>query len=163
MAYAVLSDLTVFGLMSATLATIDQVTQNRHLSAASGFIDSYLNVHFTLPLKSWDDGLIQKCCEIAAGTLLGIRGYDPEDEGDQSIMKRYEIAQAWLVEIKNGELTPVVIDSSPIQGQPSGPNTLQMTTEQVTTQASTGSLTFVREDSSGGQVFVGAPRQRGWR
>lgn len=163
MAYAVLADLTVFGLVSATLAGIDPVTQNRHLSAASGFIDSYLNGHFTLPLKSWDDALIQKCCEIAAGTLLTIRGYDPEDSGDKTIIRRYEIAQAWLNDIKEGSITPVVMDSSQIQGQPSGPNTLQMATEPVTTQASTGPMTFQREDNAGAQVFVGAPRQRGWR
>lgn len=149
--------------MTETLSSVDGTTQSRHLNAASDFIDSYLNVHFNLPLKAWGDGLTQKCCEIAAGTLLIIRGYDPEADGDKTIMLRYQGAKDWLISIQQGEITPVVTDSSAIQGQPSGPNILQMNTEPVTTQASTGPTFFNQEDSVGGTATVGAPRQRGWR
>lgn len=165
-AYAVLADLTTFGLTSDTLSTIDPNIQTRHLSAASGFIDSYLNARFILPLKTWDDSLIQKCCEIAAGNLLTIRGYDPENEADRSIYTRFENAKAWLEDIKQGNILPVVTDSSSSSGDQSvgGSSTLQMSTEAISTQATTGATKFNQQvDSTGAIAVIGAPRQRGWR
>ena len=159
-AYAVLTDLTTFGLMSSTLSTLDNSTQQAHLDAACDLADSYLGSKFKLPLTAWGKALTQKVCELAAYTAVSIRGFDPEDPGDKTIYIRGQAAIAWFTGITEGDITPVVTDSSGTPGQFGGPNTLQMSV-QGTTPMTSGD-TQINVDNSSPSVIVGRPRQRGW-
>lgn len=162
--YATLSDLLKFGLNQATLntATTDTPTQQAHLDAASDLADSYLKSKFKLPLTTWGIGLTQKVCEIAAFTLICVRGFDPDNLADSQIVRRHDEAIKWFVKITEGEVTPPVVDSSGTPGQYGGPNTLQATVLPSSGLATPGGTLTPQTGTDGGIVYVGAPRQRGW-
>lgn len=161
--YAVISDLTTYGLTSATLSTIDNVTMTAHLNAASDLVDSYLNSRFDLPLQSWGPGLVQKVCELAAESVLTIRGFDPNDPGDMTIVMRGKAAREWLEGIQDGEITPVVADSNATPGQFGGPNTLSSSTQPSDQAQIPGSELREGGDNGSPTIIIGRPKARGWR
>jgi phage gp36-like protein len=163
--YAQVSDLLKYGLSQAALNTVttDVTIQQAHLDAASDLADSYLRSKFNLPLISWGLALTQKVCEIGAYTLIDLRGYDPENPLDMPIYNRYKAAVSWLERITEGEVNPVVVDSSGDPALLGVPNTLQMNTSGSTTQASPGGTINIQVTPDGGTTYTGAPRQRGWR
>lgn len=161
--YAQVEDLQVFGLPFEALSTLSTDVQQRHLDAASGFVDSYLNSRFVLPLTKWGAEITQKVIEIAQWKMLSKRGFDPDDPGDREIKDCYDQAIIWLDFIRDGTVTPLVVDSNPTPGKFGGPNTLQSTTSPDSPEAQSGSVSLGRPDGGGGSsIYVGPPRSRGW-
>lgn len=158
--YAVLDDLSIYGLNASVLSLLTPIQQQAALDAASDLIDGYLNSKFKLPLVTFGKSLTQKVCEIASWNLLSIRGFDPEDPADAEVKKRYDVALQWLQDIKNGEITPNVVDSG--TGQLGGPGILQSNT-QPSSQPSPGGTAITTSLPDGTVIVTGAPRQRGWR
>lgn len=111
--YATTTDLQRIGLLGAALANVDVNAQTEALQYASAIADSYLQSHFVLPLTQWGYDLVGNVCAIAAWTLLAVRGYSPQSQGDQNIRQRYEDALKWLDEVSKGIQSPInIIDSS---------------------------------------------------
>jgi len=159
--YATVTDMQTFGLTSATMATVDTVTQETHLSAASDLADSYLGSRFDLPLLSWGPALTQKVCELAAEAILTIRGYDPEDPGDMSIMLRGKNAREWFESVKEGDTTPNVQDSHGSDDtQFGGPNTLSSYTQPNSQAQIPGTET---REGGNPSIVIARPKARGWR
>jgi hypothetical protein len=62
--------------------------------------------------------LRQKVCELAAGEVLTVRGYDPDDAADQAIAKRAGAAQEWFERLSNGALIPPWVDDEDEDTEP---------------------------------------------
>ncbi len=119
---AELSDLERMGLPSAWLATIQTVTQELALSAASDLALSYLARRYTLPIVSWGNDVRRAVCHIASWDLACRKGFDPESAHDVAIRLRYTDAIKWLEGVASGAVIPSPIeDSSTSTLDPSGP------------------------------------------
>ncbi len=165
--YATPTDLANLALPAGSLpAFVTTPIQQNHLDAASGIVDSFLGAKVRLPLVGTPPLEIKlRVCQLAAFTLLLLRGYNPDVAVDEQVYRMYEDAMNWLKAIARGEVNPVVTDSGTpgVQGG-GGPFTQQVNTG-TTSASSQGTLTGqVTVDSSGdtGTVAVGSPRIRGW-
>jgi len=80
------------------------------LVAASSTADSYLQRRFSLPLSTWDFGLVKAVCDIAAYTLMFRRGFSPQNTKnyDVNFKENYEKAIKWLEETGNRKNHPVI-------------------------------------------------------
>lgn len=164
--YAGPTDLATYGLMSPAMVSIDTATILAHLSAASDLLDSYLGSRYDLPLQSWGPVIVQKVSELAAESILAIRGYDPNDAGDMTTMIRGKAAKEWLKGIQDGTIQPNIQDSNPSPGQFGGPNTLSSSTtpsSQATLPGSAGSQSELISDGASPTIIIGRPKARGWR
>ena len=164
--YAVLADLQTYGLSQAAIGATPVATQQKLLDAANAKVDSYLASKFVLPLVSWSPDLVQCAAEIAAFSVIKYRGFDPEDPSDRIFQARADAQIAWLLLITKNELTVTVVDSAP--GGTGGAGGIGYTS-QVTTNSTGraqptlgGQATLNDVSQSGGQIFVGSPRLRGW-
>lgn len=161
MIYATIDDLSVYGLNAIVLDKLTPAQQTAAINAACDLVDSYLNSKFKLPIVTYGAALTQKVCEIASWTLLSLRGFDPEDPADNEVKNRYDTALKWLEGIKDGEITPVLVDSG-TPGNYGGPGILQSNT-QPSSQASPGGTLNIQTLQDGTVITTGAPRQRGFR
>ena len=163
--YAVLADLTDFGIDSTVLGSLSTARQQRFLDAANAKIDSYLAAKYVLPLVNWSPDLTECAAMLAAFGAITRRGFDPEDPGDKVFKDNHDAWIKWLEGIAKGDISPNVQDSGPNgQGGSGGVGFTAQVTVDSADQAQQSSMgTQVSIDTGGtGQLSVGAPRIRGW-
>lgn len=111
--YCTVADLGRFGVNAQATEDLP-VPENLTpaIEARSAFIDSYLNLKFTLPILVWGADLKECCAVLAAWDVISVRGFKPdENPEDHPLRIRYEDMIKWLESIRDGELIPVVTDS----------------------------------------------------
>jgi phage gp36-like protein len=125
--YAFADDFAAMGVTAAWVQRFGPAAINAQLKAASSFCDSYLASQFTLPLQleppGWDMSLTKVVCDIAAYQLSMQYGFNPAAPQDDLLVTRYKAAVAWLEAIRDKELFPQWVDSSPapLTGDEGGP------------------------------------------
>jgi len=162
--YALLADLTASGITSAAIGSVTVPQQQAQVDEANAKVDSYIGAKFQLPLTSWAADLRGAAVAIAAFGLIAFRGFDPEDAGDMVFQRRKDEAIRWLERISKGEVTPVVVDSSPTGkgGAGGNPFTSQARSQIQTSQGTLDGQVTVSGDPQTGLIVVGRPALRGW-
>lgn len=122
MAYATPADFAKYGLPSAALDGFGG-TSSDYLDAASDDVDTYLRSRHDLPLATpYPAKIIQVTCELAAYSLLCIRGFDPESPANRVVEDRAMAARKWLELLSQGKVNLAVeADATPAtyEGGPS--------------------------------------------
>ncbi len=108
MAYAVIADLTSYGIPASALATISDDIKTSALDAASERVDGYLRSRYRLPLVSWGNDIREATVVIALWIILNRRGFMPSAGSDITIRERYEDTLAWLKSCARQEIQPDV-------------------------------------------------------
>src|SRR5215468_9598381 len=93
--YATRTDMGRIGLNPVAFQNIDDTTVDAALLAASEEADNYMQARYRVldaPLTAWGTDLRRLVCKIAAYTLMGVRGYNPEAGADVYIRMGYEDA-----------------------------------------------------------------------
>lgn len=114
--YADPADLYTFGgLSQQALSSPNTGTpaQTACILAASEFVDSFLRQQFALPLTKWGADIRRAVIWIAAYDLICLRGFNPNNAGDENFLTKYKMAVAWLLQVSKGQVSPDVVDSSP--------------------------------------------------
>jgi len=111
--YATTTDLTRLGLPAVALEGISSDDQQAALDAASSTADGYLASRFRLPLTAWGEDLTRAVCQIAAYDLMVTRGMAPGSGEAELLGDRSRGALAWLRDVADGRVTPVVTETSP--------------------------------------------------
>lgn len=145
MAYATSDDLERYGLPQSTVQTIDGADITAQLDAASSLADSYLRLHYKLPLSSpYPIALVEAVCRIAAFNILSVRGYNPEGDAGM-IESRYQAAMKWLQDVGAGRAAPLMV-----------------TADQGGTTNAGGPFVVQPMFSDSDGLVVGSPSSRGW-
>lgn len=113
MAYASLIDLVNLGLPAAALANFADNVKLAHLEAASSEADGYIQKRWAIPLSSWPKSLTMRVARMAAYTLLEVRGFNPANPADATVVKGYDDAIKWLEKVATGAIEPAFVDASP--------------------------------------------------
>ena len=119
MAYATLDDLDECGLPAGALSAIQPTVRQKALDKASAYADGFLRDQATLPLTApYDPSLVDAVCQIAAWRLLCLRGFNPDNPGDQVIRQGWSDAVAWLTRVANQQVKLKLNQAQPIVPQP---------------------------------------------
>lgn len=117
--YATIDDFTTSGLPNGALAAIDKQTWQKALDRASAYANSFIGDKYALPLVSpYDPALVDAVCQVAAWRLLCLRGFNPNNPGDQVVRQGWEDATAWLTRVANGQASITVVQAVPPSYQP---------------------------------------------
>lgn len=120
--YATSAEFALIGLPPIALSGFTGDV-DAHLTAASGVVDSYLRGRYRLPLSSpYPQEIIHVVCNLAAYSVLSIRGFDPTNGQDANYRMKYDDAMAWLERVAGGRVslaleadaTPTAHDGGPI-------------------------------------------------
>jgi hypothetical protein len=100
------AELLDLGLGATALASVLLATRTTHRGTASALVLSRLAVRFEVP-ADWaaGDDVKRAVAAIAAGSLLGRRGYQPGAPADP-IAKAYDDAIKWLDLVVAGDARP---------------------------------------------------------
>ena len=136
MGYATISDLMKFGAPSGAIGDLSPEDMQGQLDSASSTADSYLRLHYPVPLGTpYPAALVEAICRIAAFNLLSVRGYNPE--GDAGLLEsRSKDAMRYLRDLGSGAAS---------LGATDGAFAVQPTA-----------------DTGGGVTVVGTSSSRGW-
>lgn len=112
--YARLSDLAALGVPAAALVDLSVGQKLEALAAASDDVTSALSSGgYTPPLTAWGSDVRGKACDLAAFTLMSVRGFNPEG-ADQMFVYRNDKAVRWLEKVATEQITPAgIVDSTP--------------------------------------------------
>lgn len=155
--YAERTDIPLYGISPDALVGVAGVaaTQDAHLDAATGLIDSYLRNRFAVPLTTWGVDIRAAAATIAAYTLMSIRGFSPQ--GMKDLLQRYENVIKWLRDIQDAQATPEGADASGGEGDIGTPVVVQAIVSSTADEDS-----FWSKDEGEHVVSVGTPKLRGW-
>lgn len=105
--YASTTDLQRLGLSSRALAGVSSYAITDALVSASSIADGYIASRYgdALPLTTWPESLRMAVASIAAFTILGVVGFNPEDGSHVIVAKRRDDAMAWLRDVSLGRVT----------------------------------------------------------
>jgi phage gp36-like protein len=92
------------GLPAEALANLSQSTVEKALIYASSKCNSYIKKRHALPLVNWAEDLREATCDIASWRLMRRRGFRPGSGADETIVKAYDDAIAWLKLVAKGEV-----------------------------------------------------------
>ena len=81
--YATLADLANLGVVSTAFGQLTNPQVQAQLQAASDFASSKMAARYSLPLTAWDTSITQAVAQIAAYQCMCLRGFDPQNGGDQ--------------------------------------------------------------------------------
>lgn len=122
-AYASLAELDLHAnLPAAVLQSLPTERREAALEAASRTLDSYIaSGRYQPPFTNAGPELKRRTCHIAAYDLICAKGFDPERQSHQLVIKNYDDALAWGRDCAAGrarptleiDATPDVIESSP--------------------------------------------------
>lgn len=145
MAYATIADLERYGVSSAALGPSYDSLEPQ-LEAASSIADSYLRLHYKLPLSTpYPAALVEAVARIAAFNILSVRGYNPE--GDAGMLEsRYRAAMKWLQDVGAGRAAPLMVTAD----------------AGGTVNAGGPFVVQARYDAGTDGTVVGKPSTRGW-
>lgn len=121
----VYADLTQFAAFGLPDAAVDGFTGDvlDHIAAGSSEVDTYLRGSHKLPLQvPYPIEIIKATCELAAYSILSIRGFDPENGADNNVRLRSRDRLRWLENLSKGKVqlsltadsTPTKHDGAPI-------------------------------------------------
>lgn len=99
--YAAPADFTEFGLPAAALDGFAGSVQ-AHLDAGAGIVDSYLRGRYATGQASAE--LKIAVCQLAAASILTVRGWDPEVGSDATVIAQAERVRSWLDRISDGKV-----------------------------------------------------------
>ena len=122
MAYALTTDLELYGVQAAWLADVSTPKKQAAIDHASAYVDSFLAKQYAVPLVAYGDDIKGCTCKIAVWYLLVNKGFNPASFPDKSILLAYEQMIEWLKMLASGELVLSGITesasgaSSPIKG-----------------------------------------------
>lgn len=113
--YASATDLARLGLSTRALTGVSSDVIEDALVAASSVADGYMGSRYgdALPLTTWPESLRSAVACIAAMSVLGTIGFNPEDGAHVIVMRRYEMAIQWLRDVSTGKVTLPVSDTAP--------------------------------------------------
>jgi phage gp36-like protein len=104
--YASYTDMLDFSVPDGVAFDVMQRSADRHLRAASRYVDSIVGQRWAVPLATWTDALVWAVCEIAFVRLvLGKRGFSPDGQQEKLYLSRLEAAEKWIREARNYEIT----------------------------------------------------------
>lgn len=84
------------------------------LLAATDDADSSIPRSAKLPLvQPYPFVLRQKVCQLAAGNVLAVRGYDANDQADSEVKERSTAAERWFERMALGRIEPPWVDATP--------------------------------------------------
>lgn len=120
--YATRSDLETIGLNLIAFQNVSDPIVDAALLAASEEADNYMQARYRVldsPLTAWGSDLKRLVCKIAAYTLMGVRGYNPDSGADVTIRLGYEDAIKTLQGVARQQVhlnvTPSFVSGSPQQ------------------------------------------------
>ncbi len=118
--YASIDDFNACGLPPAALSNMGLNVVQSALARASRVADTFLRDRYHLPLVCpWDPALTQWVCHLAAFELLSTRGYNPNTQGiDMVVRMRYDDAMKALTRVANGQQQLCVRQATPPSNQP---------------------------------------------
>jgi phage gp36-like protein len=143
-AYATPTDLSLYGVDAASGGDIDVI--KAQLDAASSVADSYLRLHYKLPISTpYPAALVEAVARIASFNVLSVRGYSPE--GDAGLLEsRHRAAMKGLQDVGAGRAAPLLVTAD------SG----------GTVNAGGPFVVQPRRDPTTDATVVGKPFTRGW-
>lgn len=167
--YSTITDLGLYGLTAAALATFSEDQKTAALVGASDHADSYLQMRFRLPLSApYAAALKMHVARMAAWVLMSGRGFKPGTTDAESLHQAWKDADAWLKKVSEGEITPagmVDADTSGAVGSTDAgqgaPFVVSSSSTDLSETASNYSEFFGR-DAPAPPGVVGPPRLRGW-
>jgi phage gp36-like protein len=110
--YCTAAELVSLGIRAEAIRGISSDDLAAAIEAASDEIDSYLNARYVLPLVSWGKDVRVACARLAVYQLIVARGFNSARAGDQQLLEQHDMAERWLRGIANGQVAPMVTDSS---------------------------------------------------
>jgi len=112
--YATPGDVKSLSLPPEALSGFTDVQIDEALQKETAFADGYLKTQFSLPLAVWGDDLRANTADRAGFRLMRRRGFNPNDDSDQILVKMQDDAVAWLKGVAGGHIHPSEIsDSTP--------------------------------------------------
>lgn len=102
-------DLAIGG---AAFRTQPVTTVDASLQAASDMADGYFRKRFTYPLQSIGSDVKRTVAAIACFDLVSHRGFRPDSGTDDVIIKRYDDAMSWLLNVSKGLIEPDIVDAT---------------------------------------------------
>jgi phage gp36-like protein len=111
-AYAVLTDITNFGIVASALSSLPDDVKLAALDAASVRVDGYLRSRYKLPLTAWGQDIVEATVVIAVWILMSRRGFMPAAGSDALIRERYLDTLQWLNRVGRQEVQPDVKPTS---------------------------------------------------
>ncbi len=106
--YATRDDLFSTQMPAGTFTDFDEAYPDaipRALIGATADCEDALNVRYVMPLTAWPESLKERVGAIAAYRAMSARGFQPNGT-DELIVKRYDDANKWLMQVATGKLTP---------------------------------------------------------
>lgn len=161
-AYATRTELVTLSVRAEAISSISDADQDTALLSASELADSYLGSRFDLPLTTWGGDLKRIICDIAAYTLLKIRGWSPESGDAEQYRKSYDDAIKWLNGVAKGDITPtLIVDSSGGENDTGNVQDPALVLQPWPGSVSNEQTVWDKESESSVSV-IGPPRRRGW-
>jgi len=112
--YATPADVKNLSLPPEALAGFTDVQIDEACQKESGFADGYLGTQFKLPLSAWGDDLRANTADRAGYRLMRRRGFNPNDDSDQILVKTFDDSVSWLKGVAGGTIHPSeIIDATP--------------------------------------------------
>jgi phage gp36-like protein len=121
MAYALISDLSIYGCPANALNDITNEQLQGAIDNACAIVDSYLRGRYVLPIVSWGVEITEATCRIAVYNLMNIRGFEASGL-DSNIVNRYSDTIQWLNKVQRQSAHPNITDSTPATGQYARPS-----------------------------------------
>jgi phage gp36-like protein len=111
-AYAVLTDLYVYGMPLVAMGAVSTGAQQAILDGRNDFADDKLRARYKLPLQApIPVSLKQNVCMLAAWDVLMVRGYNPAAGADVNIATRGQMALAWFNDVERQRAHPNVVEA----------------------------------------------------
>jgi phage gp36-like protein len=110
--YADRTDLVSYGLPATALGAVTTGQQDGALASAAAFIDSKIRNRYPLPLDAWGVELVECCAVLAAERCMDVRGWNPANANDSTLVARAEKWRTWLDQVQRGTAHPDVTPAS---------------------------------------------------
>jgi len=99
--YASISDLANYGFVPTAQGQVTNPQVNAILAAVSNYADTKLRGRYALPLQlPYPQALVRAVCHIASADIMELRGFDPQNPGDQAIEQRKAYAIKFLDDVQ---------------------------------------------------------------
>lgn len=132
MGYAVLADLYTYGVVSTAFGQLTDPQKQAALDGASAYADSKMRGRYSLPLQTpYDPQIVRAVVHLAACDLLELRGFDPENPGDQAAYNRKLLAIRFFDDVQRQAAHPNVIESKSPSPAIANPTVLSSSTSTV--------------------------------
>jgi phage gp36-like protein len=112
MAYALVSDIDLFGIPAQALGPLSTLQKQAALDGEAATMDSYFRGRYTLPFLTYGVELTKYNVWLAQFQLMNQRGYAPNASADKNIKDRYDLAMKWLIDVRDQKVHPDVTDQT---------------------------------------------------